>query len=150
MFRLAVSAALVIGGLMDEKATGAGCPCGPPGNLPCQWHYAMDIIVLPLEVHVKKVFPGEVGFAELVLWCQWQYNFRMAKDAPKRRHDKPMQIRMNEELFDLIHLASEKSGLTASGWVRDRLARLARRELRGTGDEAPRKKPRAGEDAPGE
>lgn len=66
----------------------------------------------------------------------------MAKDAPKRKHDKPMQIRMNEELFDLIHMASEKSGLTASGWVRDRLARLARRELREVGDDSPRRKPR--------
>ncbi len=66
----------------------------------------------------------------------------MAKDAPKRKHDKPMQIRMNEELFDLIHLASDKSGLTASGWVRDRLARLARRELRQIGDDTPRREPR--------
>ena len=70
----------------------------------------------------------------------------MAKEAPKRRHDKPMQIRMNEELFDLIHLASEKSGLTASGWVRDRLARLARRELREASDDAPRRKPREGDE----
>ncbi len=103
------------------------------------------------------------------MYCHWNYKSRiffrreavlqnlhygangstipgMAKDAPKRRHDKPMQIRMNEELFDLIHLASEKSGLTASGWVRDRLARLARRELRETGDDAPRRAPREGEE----
>ncbi len=69
----------------------------------------------------------------------------MAKGAPKRKHGKPMQIRMSEELYDLIHLASEKSGLTTSGWVRDRLARLARRELRQSGGDAPRRGPREGE-----
>ncbi|MEE9256635.1 MAG: hypothetical protein V3V56_05655 [bacterium] len=52
---------------------------------------------------------------------------------------------MSEELYDLIHLASEKSGLTTSGWVRDRLARLARRELRQSGGDAPRRGPREGE-----
>lgn len=71
----------------------------------------------------------------------------MAKETVRRKHDKPMQIRMNAELYDLIQQASGKSGLTTSGWVRDRLARLARRELRETGDDTPRRKPREPEAA---
>jgi len=66
----------------------------------------------------------------------------MAKTAPKRKHDKPLQIRMTEDLRDLIHAAASKGGLTTSGWVRDRLARLARREIRESGDEAPRRRGR--------
>ncbi len=65
--------------------------------------------------------------------------------APKRKHDKPLQIRMNEELLVLIQSASGKAGLSTSGWVRDRLARVARREIRETGDDTPRRSPREGE-----
>lgn len=60
------------------------------------------------------------------------------KSPAKRHHDRPMQIRMTQELLDLIQLASEKAGLSTSGWVRDRLGRVARRELRVTADETPR------------
>ncbi|OGL58852.1 MAG: hypothetical protein A3J27_02375 [Candidatus Tectomicrobia bacterium RIFCSPLOWO2_12_FULL_69_37] len=60
------------------------------------------------------------------------------KTPAKRHHDRPMQIRMAQELLDLINRASEKAGLSTSGWVRDRLGRVARRELRGTPDETPR------------
>ncbi|MFP6870703.1 MAG: hypothetical protein VCE91_15450 [Nitrospinota bacterium] len=49
---------------------------------------------------------------------------------------------MTEDLRDLIHAAASKGGLTTSGWVRDRLARLARREIRESGDEAPRRRGR--------
>lgn len=49
---------------------------------------------------------------------------------------------MNEELLVLIQTASEKAGLSTSGWVRDRLARVARREIRETGDDTPRRHPR--------
>ncbi len=61
------------------------------------------------------------------------------KAPAKRRHDRPMQIRMTGELLDLIQHASQKASLSTSGWVRDRLGRLARRELRETGDETPRR-----------
>ena len=67
----------------------------------------------------------------------------MANAAPKRKHDKPLQIRMNEELLEIIQSASGKAGLSTSGWVRDRLARVARRELRETGDDTPRRRTRA-------
>ncbi len=67
----------------------------------------------------------------------------MAKAAAKRKHDKPLQIRMNEDLLALIQSASGKAGLSTSGWVRDRLARVARRELRITGDDTPRRRTRA-------
>jgi uncharacterized protein (DUF1778 family) len=62
--------------------------------------------------------------------------------AERRKHDKPLQIRMNQDLLDLIQTASGKAGLSTSGWVRDRLARVARREIRQTGDEAPRRRQR--------
>ena len=62
--------------------------------------------------------------------------------APRRKHDKPLQIRMNEDLLTLIQSASEKAGLTTSGWVRDRLARVARREIRESGDDTPRRRER--------
>ncbi|HJP13826.1 MAG: hypothetical protein QF701_00090 [Nitrospinota bacterium] len=51
---------------------------------------------------------------------------------------------MNQDLLDLIQTASGKVGLSTSGWVRDRLARVARREIRQTGDEAPRRSKREG------
>ena len=63
----------------------------------------------------------------------------MKKVTPKRRHDKPLQIRMTGELLDLIHMASEQAGLSTSGWARDRLSRNARRELRETADDTPRR-----------
>ncbi len=62
--------------------------------------------------------------------------------AEKRKHDKPLQIRMNQDLLDLIQAASGKAGLSTSGWVRDRLARVARREIRQTGDDSPRRSQR--------
>ena len=87
--------------------------------------------MLPLAIHLL-----------MYLCCHWQYTQFMAKMAPKRKHDKPLQIRMTEDLRDLIHAAASKGGLTTSGWVRDRLARLARREIRESGDEAPRRRGR--------
>ncbi|MBT3822891.1 MAG: hypothetical protein HOC91_19310 [Nitrospinaceae bacterium] len=66
--------------------------------------------------------------------------------APKRKHDKPLQIRMNEELLLLIQSASDKAGLSTSGWVRDRMARVARREIRQSGDDTPRRSNRDDED----
>ncbi len=66
----------------------------------------------------------------------------MVKLRAKRKHDKPLQIRMNAELLQIIQTASGKAGLSTSGWVRDRLARVARRELRETGDESPRRRTR--------
>lgn len=64
--------------------------------------------------------------------------------AEKRKHDKPLQVRMSQDLLDLIQTASGKAGLSTSGWVRDRLARVACREIRQTGDEAPRRSKREG------
>jgi hypothetical protein len=52
---------------------------------------------------------------------------------------------MNEELLILIQSASEKAGLSTSGWARDRLARVARREIRQTGDDTPRRRTRSDE-----
>lgn len=63
-----------------------------------------------------------------------------AAPATKRRHNKALQIRMTAELLDLVHFASERAGLSTSGWVRDRLMRVARRELRNTEDDTPRRK----------
>lgn len=69
----------------------------------------------------------------------------LTASASKRRHDKALQIRMTAELLELIHFASERAGLSTSGWVRDRLMRVARRELRSTEDETPRRKFRGDE-----
>jgi uncharacterized protein (DUF1778 family) len=66
----------------------------------------------------------------------------MVKLRLKRKHDKPLQIRMNAELLEIIQTAAGKAGLSTSGWVRDRLARVARRELRETREEAPRRRSR--------
>ncbi|MBT3352838.1 MAG: hypothetical protein HOJ95_04910 [Nitrospinaceae bacterium] len=53
---------------------------------------------------------------------------------------------MNEELLLLIQSASDKAGLSTSGWVRDRMARVARREIRQSGDDTPRRSNRDDED----
>jgi hypothetical protein len=90
-------------------------------------------------------FPISKFFLSLELWCHWQYIMGMST-APKRKHDKPLQIRMNEELLLLIQSASDKAGLSTSGWVRDRMARVARREIRQSGDDTPRRSNRDDED----
>ena len=61
------------------------------------------------------------------------------KVPSKRRHDKALQIRMTAELLDLVQRASLSAGLSTSGWVRDRLSRIARREVRESSDETPRR-----------
>lgn len=53
----------------------------------------------------------------------------MSDSTPSRKYDKPLQVRVSEDLYELYEKAAEKSGLSLSGWARDRLARLARQEL---------------------
>jgi hypothetical protein len=48
-------------------------------------------------------------------------------DAPKCQVGIPV----------LAGIRSEKAGLSTSGWVRNRLARVARREIREMGDDPP-------------
>lgn len=54
----------------------------------------------------------------------------MKKKAPSRKHDKPLQVRVFGELLKLYREAAEASGLSLSGWVRDRLTKAARKELK--------------------
>lgn len=53
----------------------------------------------------------------------------MRKKIPGRRYDIPIQVRVTGELHDLYLKAAEYAGLSLSGWMRDRLARVAREEL---------------------
>ncbi len=46
-----------------------------------------------------------------------------------------MRLRMRESDLELMRRAAERSGLSVSGWSRDRLLRAARRELRKPGGE---------------
>lgn len=97
--------------------------------------------VLPLALRVKrKVNPGK-DFS-IDKRCQWQYILCMKKPQLKRKHDRPLQIRVAQELYELFESAANASGLSLSAWVRDRLTQTARRELRQAGMVAGELKPR--------
>jgi uncharacterized protein (DUF1778 family) len=47
----------------------------------------------------------------------------------KRRHSAALHIRLVPEHEELIRQAAELSGTSLSDWIRDRLVRVARREI---------------------
>jgi uncharacterized protein (DUF1778 family) len=51
-------------------------------------------------------------------------------DDEKRTHSARMHIRLTPEQDALIREAAEQSGSTLTNWIRDRLLRVARDELR--------------------
>ena len=52
------------------------------------------------------------------------------KKKPSERFEAAMRLRMRGSDLELMRRAAERSGLSVSGWSRDRLLRAARRELR--------------------
>ena len=59
------------------------------------------------------------------------YSLRMArpKKKPSEVYGAAVRLRMREADLELMRQAAERSGLTLSGWTRDRLLRAARQEL---------------------
>jgi uncharacterized protein (DUF1778 family) len=51
------------------------------------------------------------------------------KKKPAEKYDAAVRLRMREADLELMKLAAERSGLSLSGWTRDRLLRSAREEL---------------------
>lgn len=54
----------------------------------------------------------------------------MMKNPPKRKHDRPLQVRVSAEMAEYFQRAAAAAGLSLSGWARDRLLQTARRELK--------------------
>jgi uncharacterized protein (DUF1778 family) len=50
-------------------------------------------------------------------------------EKPKRRHSSSLYIRVTPEHEELIRQAAELAGTSLSDWIRDRLVRVARREV---------------------
>lgn len=62
------------------------------------------------------------------MWSRWVYSAGMPEE--KRRHTAQIHIRLTPEHDELIREAAEQSGSTLTNWIRDRLLRAAREELR--------------------
>ena len=60
-----------------------------------------------------------------------QYNVGMPKDKAKQALSRPLQIRVSEDLLELLRKAAERDRRSVSNWARDRLEKAAERELRG-------------------
>ena len=88
------------------------------------------INVLPLAVLCQGVNALIHEIFSLDVACQWHYIGCMEKPQPKRKHDRPLQIRATNELVDLFHKAADAAGLNFSAWARARLIQAARRELK--------------------
>jgi uncharacterized protein (DUF1778 family) len=50
-------------------------------------------------------------------------------EKTKRKHSSALYIRVTPEHEDLIRQAAERAGVSISDWIRERLIRLARKEL---------------------
>jgi uncharacterized protein (DUF1778 family) len=50
-------------------------------------------------------------------------------EKPKRRHSSSLYIRVTPEHEELIRQAAERAGVSLSDWIRERLIRIARKEL---------------------
>lgn len=48
---------------------------------------------------------------------------------PDRKHTAALNMRLQPDQLDLFHRAADRSGLSVSGWVRERLLRAAQEEL---------------------
>lgn len=58
------------------------------------------------------------------------YNQGM-KQKQKQKPETAMQVRVPSDVFDLFRRAAERDHRTLSGWVRDRLQKVASAELDG-------------------
>lgn len=52
------------------------------------------------------------------------------KKQVTRRHDKLLQVWVDQDLWDFFREAAEADGRVLSNWVRDRLQKAAKRELK--------------------
>ncbi len=74
------------------------------------------------------------------LYCKMCYIWYMKKITKLvLKHDKPFQIRMSEELINLVHGAANLAGLSYSGWARAKLVEAARAEYKKAGKAPPDK-----------
>lgn len=70
------------------------------------------------------------------MYLTWQYicgTFRKVnaqKSQTARTFDRPLQVRVSDEIHELIRRAAEKDGRTVSNWIRDRLQKIAQKELK--------------------
>lgn len=85
-------------------------------------------IVVPMGLQVKR----KIEEIELDLCAHWVYNTNMATKFENRRHDTSMRVRLLPEQAHLFRKAADLVGLTLSAWVRERLIKMARKELAGT------------------
>lgn len=53
----------------------------------------------------------------------------MSETTPKRRHSTSLYIRVTPDHEELFKKAADLAGTSLSDWIRDRLARTARREI---------------------
>jgi uncharacterized protein (DUF1778 family) len=53
----------------------------------------------------------------------------MSESTLKRKHSSSLYIRVTPEHEELIRQAAELTGASLSVWIRDRLVRVARREI---------------------
>lgn len=74
----------------------------------------------------------------------------MAKKPSKGTLDRPMQIRVSDDLFATFERAAELDGRNVSNWARDRLLRAARSELAAAGEQPSGEKGGARKSARGE
>jgi len=50
-------------------------------------------------------------------------------EKPRRKHSSALYIRVTPEHEELIRQAAERAGVSISDWIRERLIRVARKEL---------------------
>jgi uncharacterized protein (DUF1778 family) len=53
----------------------------------------------------------------------------MSESTSKRKHSTSLYIRVTPEHEELVKKAAELAGTSLSDWIRDRLTRVARREI---------------------
>ena len=63
--------------------------------------------------------------------AHWQYTTNAVTNSrPARQFDTPLQVRVTSEQRDLFERAARKDERSLSNWVRDRLVKTARKELK--------------------
>lgn len=63
----------------------------------------------------------------------YDYGMPRPPKDPDEKFDAAVRLRMRQADLDLLKDAASRSGLSLSGWTRDRLLRAARTELRKAG-----------------
>ena len=61
----------------------------------------------------------------------------MSEDARVPAKDYALQVRLSAAEKQTLHAAAKVAGTSTSAWVRDRLRRVAREELQGSGLKVP-------------